>query len=43
MYSLALFALEVGDTVNLENVSIGQKVMVLEVEEGAASLSKSPL
>ena len=43
MYSLTLFALQVGQSIDLEDVGIGQEVVILEIEEGAASLGETTL
>ena len=43
VYPLTLLALQVGQSIDLEDVGIGQKVVILEIEEGAASLGEATL
>ena len=43
VYTLTLLTLQVGQSIDLEDVGIGQEVVILEIEEGAASLGKGSL
>ena len=43
VYPLTLLALQISQSIYLEDVRIGQEVVILEIKEGAASLGESSL
>ena len=43
MYTLTLLTLEIGQSINLKDVSVCKEVMSLKVEKGAAPLRKGSL
>ena len=43
MYPLTLLALQISQSIDLEDMGIGKEVVILEIEEGAASLRETTL